>query len=690
MKNIIKSLPGKILLFVLTLLLGALTAAFLAGGIFFVSENLYDKNKSEEKKNYINTRLMEYAINDILNSGREEVFRGGINGEMLHATNFHYLLFKENSRIEWTADEKDRDVLDRKWTFDREFAAGDIVHNYVSYEDTDENSGITSYEVSISTEYDIHPLGNNGQNSSYAERKQARESGQSIYRFMAFYEGGVPDDVSYQLYCMVLDFVFAFKWLLFPLAFICLMAAFTGFCLLMSVSARRKEEGLFPGPFNFLPFDFLIVAVAIISVVPLYMGVEFFGDYYNSVTIIYICAWALIIAALILGLCMSAASRIKQKNLFKNTLIYKFLRLFLGILKRIAGFIRRCFGFFVHGLGKVHSVKKGILFLFVLVATEIAAFAFIVFDMEELGIFLIFVINSCIAVVILYCSANFGRIFKAGEELAEGNYAYELDTSGMRGDFLKLGENLNGIAGGIGLAVEEKMKSERMKTELITNVSHDIKTPLTSIINFAGLISKEECDNPKIREYSEVLTRQSDRLKRLIEDLVEASKASSGNLEVELMPCEAELFIRQTAGEYEEKFGKRNLTIITKLPEDEHPHIMADGRRMLRVFDNLMNNIYKYAQEGTRVYLSMHLEKGDNEDMEKVVFTFKNTSAAELDISADELMERFVRGDKSRNTDGNGLGLSIAKSLTELQNGTLSLSIDGDLFKAELTFDSCS
>ena len=218
-----------------------------------------------------------------------------------------------------------------------------------------------------------------------------------------------------------------------------------------------------------------------------------------------------------------------------------------------------------------------------------------------------------------------------------------------------------------------------MKTELITNVSHDIKTPLTSIINYASLISAEPSENEKITEYAKVLVRQSDRLKRLIEDLVEASKASTGNLEVHLAPCDASVFIEQASGEYEEKLEKAGLTLVTSKPEQE-VRIMADGRRMWRVFDNLMNNICKYAQSGTRVYLMLELIDG------QAVVSFKNISKDPLNISAEELMERFVRGDASRNTEGNGLGLSIARSMTELQGGRMTLSVDGDLFKAMLSF----
>ena len=222
------------------------------------------------------------------------------------------------------------------------------------------------------------------------------------------------------------------------------------------------------------------------------------------------------------------------------------------------------------------------------------------------------------------------------------------------------------------------MRSERMKTELITNVSHDIKTPLTSIINYADLISKEDSGD-KTREYSEVLIRQSERLKRLLEDLIEASKAATGNIEIEPSPCDAAVFITQTAGEYEDKIKKSELVLLTDLPSEEI-RIMADGRRMQRIFDNLMNNICKYSMPGTRVYLT--LRKDGNE----AVFEFKNTSREALNLSEEELMERFTRGDSSRNTEGYGLGLSIAKNLTELQGGKMRILTDGDLFKAVLSF----
>lgn len=267
---------------------------------------------------------------------------------------------------------------------------------------------------------------------------------------------------------------------------------------------------------------------------------------------------------------------------------------------------------------------------------------------------------------------------KAGEELAKGNSDYKVDEEGLHGDILAHAKNLNSISEGVATAVSERMKSEHLKTELITNVSHDIKTPLTSIINYSDLICKEESDNEKIKEYSEVLYRQAGRLKKLLEDLMEAAKASTGNVEVNLQTCDIGVLLEQAVGEFEHRLSEKQLTPVIKKPEEEML-IMADSKLLWRVFDNLLTNICKYSQSGTRVYLTV--ERKEN----KVHIFFKNISEYALDISEEELMERFVRGDRARHTEGNGLGLGIAKSLVELQDGTLELSVDGDLFKVLIT-----
>ena len=287
--------------------------------------------------------------------------------------------------------------------------------------------------------------------------------------------------------------------------------------------------------------------------------------------------------------------------------------------------------------------------------------------------------RTVITVVIICAAVQMKQLKDGGERIAKGDLAHKIDTSQMMFDFKRHGEAINGISEGMSKAVDERMKSERFKTELITNVSHDIKTPLTSIINYVDLLEKEKLDNPTAEEYLEVLERQSARLKKLIEDLMEASKASTGNLPVHLERLEAGVFMVQTVGEFEERTKAAELDLQIKKPE-EPVYIMADGRHFWRVIDNLMNNICKYAQPGTRVYINMENRDG------KVEITFRNTSKYALNISSDELMERFVRGDSSRNTEGSGLGLSIANSLMELMGGTCNLYVDGDLFKVVLEF----
>ena len=236
---------------------------------------------------------------------------------------------------------------------------------------------------------------------------------------------------------------------------------------------------------------------------------------------------------------------------------------------------------------------------------------------------------------------------------------------------------VNDIASGFSNAISESLKSERLKTELITNVSHDIKTPLTSIINYVDLLKKEDIKNEKVREYIDILDKKSQRLKKLTEDLIEASKVSSGNVKLHLEDINIKELFNQTIGEFKDKFEEKELQIETKLPEKE-VKIKADSRYLYRVIENLFSNISKYAQEKSRVYIDVE------EKDKKIKISIKNISKEKLNISTDELMQRFVRGDKSRYTEGSGLGLSIAKSLTELQGGKFNIIIDGDLFKVEL------
>lgn len=288
---------------------------------------------------------------------------------------------------------------------------------------------------------------------------------------------------------------------------------------------------------------------------------------------------------------------------------------------------------------------------------------------------------------VLYIALNLRALQKGGEKLARGDFSSPIDTKYLIGDFKRYGQELNDVQSGLEQAVQEHMKAEHLKTELITNVSHDIKTPLTSIVNYVDLLKKEDIPSPEAREYIAVLDRQSHRLKKLTEDLVEASKASSGALNVDLQPTDVNVLFSQIQGEYQERLAACQLTLVTQ-PPAPGTMIRADSRLLSRVMDNLVSNICKYALPNTRVYVVSTLFSSQSTPFRNAVtISFKNVSRDELNISPDELMERFVRGDASRHTEGSGLGLSIARSLVQLQGGTFGLAIDADLFRADITFD---
>ena len=287
-------------------------------------------------------------------------------------------------------------------------------------------------------------------------------------------------------------------------------------------------------------------------------------------------------------------------------------------------------------------------------------------------------IVTILSLVIILCAYEFSIIYKAGKEIINGNKNYKISEKDMKymvGELKEHAQDLNELSEGIGIAVEKEMKSERLKTELITNVSHDIKTPLTSIINYTDLLTKDHTEEEE-KQYLEVLSRQSNKLKKLIEDLVEASKASSGNVSTNIVSLNVKEIIDQSVAEYSDKLETSKLETVINIKE-EPIHVYADGRLLWRVLSNLLSNVTKYALAGTRVYIDV--ERKDNNE---VCISMKNISKDALNINTDELMERFVRGDSSRHTEGSGLGLNIVKSLVEVQKGRFDLQIDGDLFKA--------
>ena len=359
------------------------------------------------------------------------------------------------------------------------------------------------------------------------------------------------------------------------------------------------------------------------------------------------------------------AARFRAGKWWRNSIIYIVCRF---VYRAVRGFVRA-----------LPDAWKGIL---VYAAVVLVNFFGTLFTWISGSVFLLLVL-AALDIAGLYFVIRTVRQLKtlqtAAQKLAAGDLTYTVDTEKMYPVLKEHGDNLNAVSIGMNRAVNERMKSERFKTELITNVSHDLKTPLTSIVSYVDLLKKEPIESESAQEYIDVLDRQSQKLKKLTADLVDASKASSGALPVHSEKLDLGELLRQSAGEYTEKFAAAGIVPVLLVPEGE-TYVTADGRLLWRVLDNLLGNAVKYAQSGTRLYLELM------QDETETVLTLKNISREPLNIPAEELMERFVRGDGSRHTDGSGLGLSIAKSLMELMGGKLALTLDGDLFKAALVF----
>ena len=363
---------------------------------------------------------------------------------------------------------------------------------------------------------------------------------------------------------------------------------------------------------------------------------------------------------------LSLVRRIKAGTLWKNSLIRTVLKWIGKCNRKIVDFIG--------SFSRNTSEKIKVLF-------GIGGFVFLQFMINASGVFALVLIVADVAAIVYAVRKVDGLdlIMDGLKKISDGELQYKIKTEQLTGKYKAMAEYINNIGDGLDAAVENSLKKERMQTELITNVSHDLKTPLTSIINYVDLLKRENLTDPQVQEYLRILDEKSQRLKVLTEDVVEASKASTGNIKFEMNDIDFVEMVQQVIGEFEEKFQEKNLTMMVHFT-DEPSMIYADGQKMWRVLENVFGNVVKYAMEGTRVYAEI------SNSNKKVVFSLKNISAQPLNFSADELTERFIRGDVARNTEGSGLGLSIAKSLTELQGGEFKLYLDGDLFKIILDF----
>ena len=432
--------------------------------------------------------------------------------------------------------------------------------------------------------------------------------------------------------------------------------------LILSIGSDKKLND-----FDHIPFEIIIVLSVIISIVPFIIREGFLNlDFYVDISIItttYLLTYTVIMVCL-----TTLIRRLKAKSFWKTTLLGKIYFWVTKILKKIISNL-------------TYSTNMTVKVIIYGGVMAIIAFCILLlFGFSLLAMVLEFILLLNVLYKITKFLKSFSKIESRLKEMKEGNNQVPLDVNEFEPELRNMAIYLNQVSEGIEKAIQDRMKSERLKAELITNVSHDIKTPLTSIINYVDLLKKEPIENEKAKEYIEILDSKSQRLKNLTEDLIEASKVSTGNISLRIEKINIVELVRQAIGEFEDRFQKKGLNTILDTSENEI-YIMADSKYMYRIIENLFSNIAKYALENSRVYVDLKkIEK-------KVKLEIKNISKDKLNISSDELMQRFVRGDKSRTTEGSGLGISIAQNLTELQHGKFNLILDGDLFKVKLEFE---
>ena len=492
---------------------------------------------------------------------------------------------------------------------------------------------------------------------------------------------------------MLLSVLYPYRDYFIPVVLCALVVFMTTLVYLFSVAGRRSKGEVHLAAINRIPLDLYLLicgGLAVLLTAPVIwlfesamyqLGYNIWDNPQLCLLICTLCGFG--ISTLIIGFLYAFAAQVKASNNY--WIRHSVIGWACGIVSKALRWIGRGFGHFFRGCRAVIRmlpvIWQWLLTAFLMVFTVFVSFIGAINSYSYAQLFWLFMcLASIIGSICIVCYGAwcFGVLLKGARHMAQGNLNHQINTRFLYGCFKDFAEQLNALAGAAQVAAERQMKSERMKTELITNVSHDIKTPLTSIINYVDLMKKPHSEADR-EAYLDVLDRQSQRLKKLIDDLMDMSKASSGNMTVEIGQVDVVEAVNQALGEFADKLDRVNLTPVFRHPD--FPVIMqADGRLVWRILSNLLNNAVKYALPDTRLYIDLMVLQGN------AVLAIKNISRDQLNMDAEELMERFVRGDASRNTEGSGLGLNIAKSLVELQKGQMHLMVDGDLFKVTLIF----
>ncbi|MCH5338405.1 MAG: sensor histidine kinase [Acetatifactor sp.] len=641
--KLIDSLLAKVVIYLLLVVSSFVASVSILWCGFAVSQELYWSGTVQDAMQ----NLDYYPYNDAANAMWSYVRQMDMDGARKYFETKNYDVNILQKTAAPAGKERDRDLI--FGTYDGSYAP------------------TRTRDIYITSDRNLKWVTENGQQEYIIEN--------STYIFRVYIDPALPYQDNMRITQRIMEFLYQQRYTVIWTAVVGSIATILCFLILICTAGNRKQGDSTQLPeirgiyLDLLATIYLLVLLGILQGAGRVCSV--FSSRSIALELIFAAVLGTVIIIWLTLFCYNIVRQIKYGKWWTHTLIYSVTRIIVRFLK----FFGKVCAEVIKG---IPSVVTTVIIYLMLCVLEALVTAYLLDARADLMWCVEKVVFLPILIYIAICCR---RLIAAGEALSLGQLDHKVNTSNMIGKLKTHGESLNNIGLGIAKAVEERIKSERLKTELITNVSHDLKTPLTSIINYSNLICEEQTENEKIKEYSQVLLRQSGSLKNLLENLVEASKATTGNLEVNLVPSEVGVILSQAVGEYQQRLEEKELELIIDQPE-EPVRIMADGRHLWRVFDNLLNNICKYAQEHSRVYLNVE-QRG-----REVQIIFRNMSKYALNVSAEDLEERFVRGDRSRHMEGNGLGLSIAKSLIELQEGDMKIVVDGDLFKVILSFKS--